>query len=77
MGKSQPVMFKRLLGLWHSFARLIGTVNTSILLFLLFFFVLTPTGLIMRLFRKSVFSRKESGSLWNKRSEEENLERQF
>jgi hypothetical protein len=70
-------MLKRLLRIWMTFARLIGTVNTYILLFVLFICVLTPTGLVMRLFKKDLFSQPSSNSGWIKRSDKEDLERQF
>ena len=38
---------------WMAFARLLGRVNGTILLVVIFFVVLTPVGLIRRLFRRT------------------------
>lgn len=58
-------------------AGLMAVVNTYILLSLLFFLVITPVGLIMRMFGKSVFAYSDLQSHWKERSDEEDLERQF
>lgn len=70
-------MIKLALSWWLAFARTIGVINTHILLSSLFFAVLTPLGLLSRLFGKSPFSRPLRDTLWEKRVEVERLERQF
>jgi len=55
---------------WMKFAGLLGWVNTRVLLTLFFFLVLTPVGLVMRLFGRDPLARrfaKGSGSYWEKR----------
>jgi hypothetical protein len=56
--------------LWMQFAGVLGWVNTRVLLSLFFFVVLTPVGLIMRLFGRDPLARrmsKESVTYWEKR----------
>lgn len=43
---------------WMVFARALGWVNTGILLGLFFFLVLTPVGLILRLFGKDLLGER-------------------
>jgi saxitoxin biosynthesis operon SxtJ-like protein len=43
---------------WMAFARALGRVNTGILLGLFFFLVLTPIGLILRLFGKDLLDQR-------------------
>lgn len=50
----------------------IGWVNTRILLFLIFYIVVTPIGLVMRLFGKDLLNQRierEKLSYWIKREE--------
>jgi len=46
-------MLKRLKDLWMQFARLLATINTAVLLTVLFVCVITPLGLLMRILRRS------------------------
>lgn len=55
---------------WMKFAGLLGWMNTRILLTLFFVLVLTPVGLVMRLFGRDPLTRrfaKESTSYWELR----------
>lgn len=50
----------------------IGWVNTKILLFVIFYLIVTPLGLIMRLFGKDLLNQRidrRSSSYWIKREE--------
>jgi hypothetical protein len=56
--------------LWMQFAGILGWVNTRVLLSLFFFIVLTPVGLVMRLFGRDPLTRrmsKERATYWEKR----------
>jgi hypothetical protein len=56
--------------LWMQFAGILGWVNTRVLLSLFFFVVLTPVGLIMRLFGRDPLAQrmsKEIATYWEKR----------
>lgn len=70
-------LFKRIFAWWLIFAVLVGRINTFILLTVLYFLVLTPIGLILRLLGKTPLTRSGGDSQWVKRVGEENLERQF
>ena len=51
---------------WIRFGDLLGWVNTRILLTLIFYLVVTPIGLVMRLFRRSPLAVEErNGSFWS------------
>ncbi|HEX5854550.1 MAG TPA: SxtJ family membrane protein [Thermoanaerobaculia bacterium] len=43
---------------WLAFARVLGRVNSTIFLFLTFFLVLTPLGVVLRLFGRDELSRR-------------------
>jgi uncharacterized membrane protein YcfT len=49
-------MVKLLKGLWMRFAAILAAVNSAIVLTVVFFFVVTPIGLLMRLFGRSAYS---------------------
>lgn len=56
--------------LWMQFAGILGWVNTRVLLTLFFCIVLTPVGVVMRLFGRDPLARrmsKESTTYWEKR----------
>jgi uncharacterized membrane protein len=38
---------------WDRIGTVLGTINTTIILFLLYFLIITPVGFVMRLFGKS------------------------
>lgn len=55
---------------WMKFAFLLGWINTRLILGLFFYLILTPVGLIMRLFGRDPLHRKfdrKSTSYWEKR----------
>ena len=68
---------------WMAFATVLGHINTRIILTVLFYLVMTPVGLILRLFRdpldRSLRDRRDTQ--WIKREsgpiEPERYERQF
>lgn len=52
---------------WTRFARALGTVSTTVILALTFYLLMTPMGLLLRLFRKDPLTRrfdKRAGSYW-------------
>ena len=51
---------------WLAFARVLGRVNSAIFLFLTFFLVLTPLGLVLRLFGRDELRRRGPApeSMW-------------
>jgi hypothetical protein len=46
---------------WMKLAKLLGYINSRILLFVLFFLVLTPIALLMRLLGKNTYIRSATG----------------
>lgn len=65
-------------------AFVLGWINTRVILFLLFYFIFTPTAIIMRLFKIDVLERKiekQKQSYWclkeKKSQRKEEYERQF
>ena len=49
---------------WWRFAEILGWVNMRILLTLFFFVVMTPMGLLFRLFGRDPLRRRDTGSTW-------------
>jgi Saxitoxin biosynthesis operon protein SxtJ len=68
---------------WMRLAFVLGYVNSRILLFLMFYGIVTPYGLLSKLFGRDVLDRRRRGreSYWIKRSRtrqtKEGFERQF
>jgi hypothetical protein len=47
-----PAVFKPVACLWYSFSELLGTVMSRVVLTLVFFLVITPMGILKRLFSR-------------------------
>jgi hypothetical protein len=67
--------------LWGKIGDVLGMINTAIILFLVFFLVISPIGLIMRLLGKQGLDlkTKPGGSYWKptKPAPSSTLEQQF
>ena len=66
--------------LWFKFGILLGNIIAPIIMGIVFFFVVTPTGLIMRFFRKDILKLKKntSDSYWiNKDDTNSSTKNQF
>ena len=66
--------------LWFKFGILLGKLISPIIMGFVFFLVVTPTGLIMRLFKKDLLKLKKNNakSYWIERSiNESNMKNQF
>ena len=79
-----PTLLKPAYWIWMIFAVILGWVMTRIILILLFYIILTPIGLISRLFGKSFLELrfdKSKKSHWNlrdnKQLKKEDYEKQF
>jgi hypothetical protein len=57
---------------WMAFGHVLGWINARIILGIVFFVVVTPIGLLLRLFGKDVLSMRlhRSGSYWVQRDRE-------
>jgi len=79
-----PALLKPIYILWMRMAFVLGWINTRLILFILFYLVFTPIGLVMRLFRVDLLDKKidkNKDSYWRKKEKIEfnpsNYERQF
>ena len=84
LGILTPVVLKPIYQGWMIFATILGWVMTRVILSLLFYVILTPIGLILRLFGKQFLELrwdKSQTTYWNNRGNEqavkENYEKQF
>jgi len=65
-----PPLFRKVYSIWVSFSIVIGYFVSRALLTFIFFVVMTPTGLLMRVFSKDPMDRKldpNATSYWQKR----------
>jgi len=83
-GLIHPAILKPLQKIWMSFSIVIGFFMSHIILSVLFYLVLTPIGLVMRLFGKDILDQrieKNKISYWkdieNKVKPKESYERQY
>ena len=79
-----PSMLKPIYIVWMTFAVILGWFMTRVILSLLFYAIITPIGVVLRIFGKDFLEiKKESvqGSYWNQRDsnieKNQNYEKQF
>lgn len=77
-----PLALKPLNWLWLKIGHALGWINTRIILGLVFFVIILPIGLLMRMLRKDPMARKRDASassyrVQSQRSPREQLERPF
>ena len=65
--------------LWFKFGMLLGRIVSPIIMGLVFFGVVTPTGLLMKLFKKDLLKlkRKDKKSYWIERKSKSEMKNQF
>ena len=75
----QPNLFTPLNKLWIQFGILLGKVISPIVMGLVFFFVVTPIGILIRLFKKDVMGlKKKENSYWiNREDKVQSMRKQF
>ena len=68
-GFLMPIMLKPLFFIWMVFAAILGWVMTRIILSLLFYFIVSPIGIILKLFNKDFLNlnNQSNNSYWNYR----------
>jgi len=69
-----PGYLKPLYSLWMKFAFILAWVNTRLILFVLFYLVFTPLGLVMRILGVDALDRKidrNKDSYWKKKEKKE------
>ncbi len=77
-----PSLLSPVLRVWLKVGHWVSWVNTRLILFIVYFLLITPIALLLKLFRKDVLSLRlmDSGSYWIKRQERwdgEAMRRQF
>ena len=78
-----PVILKPLFFVWMVFAAILGWVMTRIILSLLFYFIVSPIGIILKLFNKDFLNlnNQRNDSYWNYRDskigQNQDYEKQF
>ena len=84
LGIAIPFILKPIYWVWMIFATILGWIMTRVILSLLFYAIITPIGLILRVFGKQFLELrwdKSKESYWNFRTNEhlkkENYEKQF
>ena len=67
--------------IWFKFGELLGLVISPFVMAVIFFLVVTPTGIIMKLFKKDLLNKKFNKSIksyWlKKKKEESTMKQQF
>ena len=65
--------------IWFKFGMLLGRIISPIIMAMVFFCVVTPTGLIMKLFRKDLLNlkKKNKKSYWIERKSRSEMRNQF
>lgn len=76
-GLSVPRQLRPLDAAWMKFAELISRVTTPVFMGIVFYLVLTPIGLVLRLFGKSSLGTPGTESVWAEHRDDSDLRRQF
>tara|TARA_B100001027_G_C16042837_1_gene230663 strand:+ start:71 stop:448 length:378 start_codon:yes stop_codon:yes gene_type:complete len=77
---AKPKIFKPFNKIWIKFGEILGIVIAPIIMGVVYFFVLTPTSLLVRIFGKDLLSLKLSKSLksyWQKKENKIDMRKQF
>ena len=79
LGLIIPVMLKPFYFVWMTFAAILGWVMTRLILSLVFYFILTPIGLLTRLLGEDFLALKKSKSVsyWNHRDSKIELNQDY
>ena len=83
MSSTLPFVLKPIYWIWMIFATILGWIMTRIILSLLFYVIITPIGLILRMFGKQFLElkyNKNVNTYWNYRESQnqyDNHEKQF
>ena len=65
--------------LWFKFGILLGKIISPLVMGIIFYFVVTPTGLILKIFKKDILNLKfnDNKSYWKTRENKSNMKNQF
>ncbi|MDP2939859.1 MAG: SxtJ family membrane protein [Candidatus Omnitrophota bacterium] len=75
-----PIFLKPIYVIWMRLAYVLSWINTRLILFLLFYLIFTPIGLIMKLFGADLLERKidkSQDSYWIKQDKKAFVKRQY
>ena len=75
-----PIILLPIYKLWVKFGMLVGKINSFLILNLLFYIIITPMGLIVRLFGGDLLSKKidkNRDSYWNEHQGGGSMKQQF
>ncbi len=75
----RPNLFTFINKLWIKFGILLGKIISPIVMGLVFFFVVTPIGIVVRIFKKDVMSLKRGeNTYWiNRKDKLQSMKKQF
>lgn len=63
---------------WMSLSKILGTISTSLILIILYYVIITPIAVILKIFGKNVLGLKSEDSYWIKNIEtEHDWEKQY
>ena len=79
LGIIAPIMLKPFYLIWMIFAMILGWIMTRVILSLIFYFIVTPIGIIARLLGEDFLALKKvsSDSYWNIRDSVEELKQNY
>ena len=75
-----PPLFIPIYKIWVKFGEIVGRINSFIILSILFYFIITPTGIVMRLLGKDLLNKKidkKGNSYWTKHHSDSTMKQQF
>ncbi len=67
-----PALLKPISIVWMRLALILGWINTRLILFIIFYLIFTPTGIVMKLFGVDLLDKKidkNKESYWSKKEE--------
>ena len=75
----RPNLFTFINKLWIQFGILLGKIISPIVMCLVFFFVVTPIGILVRIFKKDVMGlKRDANTYWIKREDKlQSMKKQF
>ena len=75
----RPNLFTYLNRLWIKFGILLGKIISPIVMGLVFFFVVTPIGILVRIFKKDVMGLKRGANTYwiNREDKAQSMKKQF
>ena len=76
----QPKALRRAHQYWMKLALMLGLISSHVILALLYYFVFTPVGILMRLFGRDPLQRRtdpSKGSYWITKTPQEHMREQY